>query len=128
MSARVVRALQRQSDRQHHQRLAAGPTWAEQDLVFTRATGQPLRPEYVLRHLYKLSEDAQLPRIRVHDLRHFAATTMLSAQVPLAIASKTMRHSTPSTTTEIYGHLLRHVAHQAVDTALTTAEHHNQAA
>jgi hypothetical protein len=37
-----------------------------------------------------------------------------------------MRHSTLSTTTEIYGHLLRHAAHQAVDAidhALTTAEH-----
>jgi len=50
---------------------------------------------------------------------------MLSTQVPLAMASKTMRHSTLSTTTEIYGHLLRHAAHQAVDAidnALTTAE------
>ena len=51
----------------------------------------------------------------MHDLRHFAATTMLSSQVPLAMASKTMRHSTLSTTTEGYGHLLRHVAQQAVD-------------
>ena len=50
---------------------------------------------------------------------------MLSSQVPLAMASKAMRHSTLSTTTEIYGHLLRHVAHQAVDaidTALRVAE------
>jgi integrase len=72
-----------------------------------------------------------LPRIRVHDLRHFAATTMLSSQVPLAITSKTMRHSTLSTTTEIYGHLLRHAAHQAVDAidvALTTAENDPPAA
>jgi hypothetical protein len=62
---------------------------------------------------------------RTHDLRHFAATTMLSTQVPLAMASKTMRHSTLSTTTEIYGHLLRHAAHPAVDAidhALTTAD------
>lgn len=50
---------------------------------------------------------------------------MLSSQVPLAMASKAMRHSTLSTTTEVYGHLLRHVAHQAVDaidTALGLAE------
>jgi hypothetical protein len=56
---------------------------------------------------------------------------MLSSQVPLAMASKTMRHSTLSTTTEVYGHLLRHVAQQAVDaidTALTSAESSTQAA
>ena len=32
-----------------------------------------------------------------------------------------MRYSTLSTT-EVYGHLVRHLAHQAVDAALTTAE------
>jgi integrase len=50
---------------------------------------------------------------------------MLSAQIPVAMASKTMRHSTLSTTTEIYGHLMRYVALQAVDAienALNTAE------
>jgi hypothetical protein len=54
----------------------------------------------------------------------FAATMMLSSQVPLAMASKTMRHSTLSTTTEIYGHLLRQVGRDAVtaiDAALTAA-------
>jgi integrase len=35
LSERVVRALERQRERQHVQRLAAGPAWAEQDLVFT---------------------------------------------------------------------------------------------
>lgn len=127
----VVRALQRQSERQQNQRRTAGAQWSEQDLVFTRATGQPLRPEYVLRRLHQLAADADLPRIRVRDLRHFAATTMLSAQIPLAMASKTTRRSTLSTTTEIYGHLLRHVAQQAVDAidqALTAAEHNQRAA
>jgi integrase len=131
LSARAVRALHRQAERQRVLRLATGPAYRDQDLVFTRRDGQPLRPEYVLRHLHQLTNDAGLPRIRVHDLRHFAATTMLSSQVPLAMASKTMRHSTLSTTTEVYGHLLRHVAQQAVDaidTALTSAENPTQAA
>jgi integrase-like protein len=122
LSSRAVRALHRQAERQRVLRLAPGAPYRDQDLVFTRHNGQPLRPEYVLRHLHQLASEAGLPRIRVHDLRHFAATTMLSSQVPLATASKTMRHSTLSTTTEVYGHLLRHVAQQAVDaidTALT---------
>ena len=84
-----------------------------------------------MRRLHTLTAETGLPRIRVHDLRHFAATTMLSSQVPLAMASKAMRHSTLSTTTEVYGHLLRHVAHQAVDaidTALRLAEEHLRSA
>lgn len=121
LSPRGVRALRRQAERQRMLGLAAGSGYQDQDLVFTRRNGQPLRPEYVLRHLRQLTADAGLPRIRVHDLRHFAATTMLSSQVPLAMASKTMRHSTLSTTTEVYGHLLRHAV-EAIDLALTAAE------
>jgi integrase len=131
LSSRAVRALHRQAERQCVLRRATGAAYRDQDLVFTRRDGQPLRPEYVLRHIHQLTSEAGLPRIRVHDLRHFAATTMLSSQVPLAMASKTMRHSTLSTTTEVYGHLLRHVAQQAVDaidTALTSAENPTQAA
>jgi len=114
LSNRVTAALQNQAERQ-----------PDRALVFTRRGGQPLRPEYVLHRFHKLTEQAGLPRIRVHDLRHFAATTMLSSQVPLAMASKTLRHSTLSTTTEIYGHLLRQVALDAVkaiETALKEAE------
>lgn len=125
LSDRAVSALRRRADRQQRLQVAAGAAYRDQDLVFTRRHGRPLRPEYVLRRLHTLTDEAGLPRIRVHDLRHFAATTMLSSQVPLAMASKAMRHSTLSTTTEVYGHLLRHVAHQAVDaidTALRLAE------
>jgi len=69
LSPRSVRALRRQAERQRALRLAAGPGYQDQDLVFTRRNGQPLRHEYVLRHLRQLTTDAGLPRIRVHDLR-----------------------------------------------------------
>jgi integrase len=116
-------ALTRQRERV--QRLMLRPVYVDQGLVFARRDGRPLRPEYVLRHFRDLTEAAGLPRIRVHDLRHFAATTMLSSQVPLAMASKTMRHSTLSTTMEIYGHLLRQVgpdAVEAIETALAVVD------
>ncbi|MCT2587917.1 site-specific integrase [Actinophytocola gossypii] len=115
LSDRVIAALRRQAARQ-----------PGHDLVFTRRTGQPLRPDYVLRHFHDLSAQAGLPRIRVHDLRHFAATTMLSSQVPLVMASRTLRHSTVSTTTEIYAHLLKPLANDAVNTieaALARCDH-----
>ncbi|WP_433270863.1 site-specific integrase [Actinosynnema sp. CS-041913] len=104
LSDRVVTALRNQSIRQ-----------PGRDLVFTRRDGHPLRHEHVLHRFHSLTAAAGLPRIRVHDLRHFAATTMLNSRVPLAVISRAMRHSNLSTTTEVYGHLLRHVAHDAVD-------------
>jgi integrase len=111
LSDRVVTALQRQRLRQ-----------PGRDLVFSRRDGNPLRPEYVLHHFHQLTAAAGLPKIRVHDLRHFAATTMLNSRVPLAVISRAMRHSTLSTTTEVYGHLLRHVAHDAADVIANTLD------
>ncbi|MGC9669747.1 site-specific integrase [Planosporangium sp. 12N6] len=126
LSARAIAALHRQTARQHRQ----WPTLTVPEperLVFSRPDGRPLRPEYVLRHFRRLTTDARLPRIRVHDLRHAAATIMITSGVPLAVVSKTLRHSTLSVTVNIYGHLTRQAAHDAVEataTALDTATLH----
>ncbi|MFJ2833661.1 hypothetical protein ACIPC1_40000 [Streptomyces sp. NPDC087263] len=59
----------------------------------------------------------------VHDLRHLAAT--LTIGVPLTVVSKTLRHSTVSTTANLYSHPTQQAAREAVDTiqqTLTRAE------
>ncbi|MFN3265330.1 MAG: tyrosine-type recombinase/integrase [Deinococcales bacterium] len=43
-----------------------------------------------------------LPRLRVHDLRHTAATLLLQANVPMEIVSKVLSHTKISITTDIY--------------------------
>jgi integrase len=118
LSNRVVSAFKRQARRQ----AALGVT---SDLVFSQPNGAPRRPESVLHHFHRLCAAAGVPRIRVHDLRHLAATLMISSQVPLAMASKTLRHSKLSITVDTYGHLVPYAAQQAVDAiaeALADAE------
>ncbi|WP_406111562.1 tyrosine-type recombinase/integrase [Streptomyces sp. NBC_01003] len=56
----------------------------------------------VLDRLHRLSDEAGVPRITVHDLRHLAATITITAGVPLTVVSKTLRHSTLSTTANLY--------------------------
>lgn len=56
-----------------------------------------------------------LPKIRIHDLRHGAATLLLAAGVPLAIVSKMLRHSKVGITADLYGHLVPEVATEAAD-------------
>ncbi len=47
-----------------------------------------------------------VPRhVRFHDLRHTTATLLLKAGVPLATVQRILRHSNPTITSEIYGHL-----------------------
>ncbi|WP_161500827.1 tyrosine-type recombinase/integrase [Embleya scabrispora] len=61
------------------------------------------------------SAQAGVPQFTMHDLRRVAATLTITAGVPLTVVSKTLRHSTLSTTANIYAHLTRQAAHDAVD-------------
>ncbi|MEF9886547.1 tyrosine-type recombinase/integrase [Streptomyces sp. P9-A4] len=90
--------------------------------MFCRPDGRPLRPPLVLDRLHRLSEETGAPWVTVHDLRHLAATITIIAGVPLTVVSKTLRHSTPSTTANRYSHFSQQAAHQAVDHILSGAE------
>ena len=125
LSTRVVAALRRQRDRQDGERAAWGDAYADHGLIFCRENGEPLRPEYVLRRFRTLTAAAGLPRVRVHDLRHLAASMMIAAGVPLPIVSKTLRHSTVAITADVYSHMTADIAREAVDAmaaALDAAE------
>ncbi|GAA1711999.1 site-specific integrase [Streptomyces yatensis] len=76
-------------------------------------------------HFKRLAAQAKVPIITLHDLRHLAATVPITAGIPLLTVSKTLRHSTLSTTANIYSHLTRQAARdavEAIDTALTKAD------
>lgn len=115
LSARVVAAFERQRRRQDADQVEWGEAYQGLGLVFARENGTPLRPEYVLARFLVLTEAAGLPRVRLHDLRHLAATLMLAAGVPLALVSKTLRHSKVGITADLYAHLTREAALAAAD-------------
>jgi integrase len=115
MSARVVAAMVRQAGRQEVERAQWGDAYEDDQLVFCRENGAPLRPKYVLQRFHELSEEAGLPRVRIHDLRHLAVTLMLSEGVPLAVVSKFVRHSQVGITSDLYGHLTREASTAAAD-------------
>jgi integrase len=47
-----------------------------------------------------------LPDVRLHDLRHTAATLALAAGVPVRDVSYALGHSSPSVTLNVYGHAI----------------------
>ncbi|MEV4740928.1 tyrosine-type recombinase/integrase [Streptomyces sp. NPDC049555] len=111
ISGRVATALQRR-------RRARCPSTAEGlegDFVFHRPDGRPIHPEYALNRFHLLSREAGVSRTTIHDLRHLSATISINAGVPLAVVSKTLRHSTLSTTANVYSHLTAQAAREAVD-------------
>lgn len=58
---------------------------------------------------------ARLPRIRLHDLRHTAATLMLGKGVHPKIVSEMLGHSTVGITLDLYSHVTPTMQRQADD-------------
>jgi len=75
----AVAALERHKHIQLEQRRLADDAWTEYGLVFTNAVGGPLDGRNLRRRSFpRLLEKAGLPHFRIHDLRHSAATLLLS--------------------------------------------------
>jgi integrase len=82
-------------------------------LVFGDLEGGYSHPERVTRRFRRdvdrcraeLGEDA-VPVIRLHDLRHTHATSLLEAGVPVHVVSKRLGHASPVITMTIYAHLM----------------------
>jgi len=60
-------------------------------------------------------ERAGLPPIRLHDLRHTAASLALQAGVPMKVVSEQLGHSSLAITADTYTSVLPAVAHAAAE-------------
>ncbi len=101
---------------QAEDRRCAGPRWLDQwGLVFTNEQGWPTDAKAVRRRLDTALARAGLPHIRVHDLRHTAASLMLAAGTPLKVVQEVLGHSTIAVTSEVYAHLAPELAREATD-------------
>jgi hypothetical protein len=115
LTERAVGALLDQWLRQETVRDNWAEAYQDGDLVFARESGEPLRPDFVTKRFRALVVAAGLRPVRPHDLRHGAASLMLSAGVPMAIVSKMLRHSSIGITVDTYGHLSEETARTASD-------------
>ena len=112
----TIEALHRQRARQLEWRLRAGAAWQESAHIFTGATGEPYSsPHLVNCHLLPLLARAGLPRIRLHDLRHSAASLLLALDVPLKVIQEIMGHSNISVTANTYAHTMSSLHVDAMD-------------
>ncbi|MGP3917625.1 tyrosine-type recombinase/integrase [Nonomuraea sp. 10N515B] len=110
-----VRLLKAWAIRQKRERLAAGEKWIDSGRVFTDELGAPLRIDYIGDHFDVLVNQAGLPPIRLHDLRHCAATFMLLAKVDKKVVSETLGHKQYAFTQDIYTSVVPELAEAAAE-------------
>ncbi len=75
----TVAALRAHRDRQRAEAAAYGPGYRASGFVFTNLNGAPMGPDRLTRTFKTLAAQAGLPPVRLHDLRHGAATLALAA-------------------------------------------------
>ncbi len=103
----ALEALKQHRERQLEAKLQAGTAWQEHDYVFCTSIGTHLNPTRdMLDQLKALLKKAGLPDIRFHDLRHSAATLLLSVGVHPKVVQEVLGHSQISITMDVYSHVL----------------------
>lgn len=98
----VVEAAQRRRKLILEQKLRTGSSYADKGLMCALGNGDCVSPQTLYHRFKRLLKKAELPDIRFHDLRHSCATLLLDWDVPLAVISKMLGHSTIAITADIY--------------------------
>lgn len=106
--------------RRNQWQLAAGHDWPTTGLFFVKPDGQPWHPELISDRFEHLVTNSGLPPIRLHDLRHCAATYLKAAGADLKTIQETLGHSSITITADTYTSVIQELeAEQAKADAAT---------
>jgi integrase len=107
--------LEQQKERQEKERIAAGSSWQGSPCVFTTPIGTPVDPRGDYREFRKLLGRAGVSSVRLHDLRHTAASLLLAQGVPARVVMEILGHSQIALTMNTYSHVAPEVSREAAE-------------
>jgi integrase len=128
LSPAAVEIIQDHRVKQLEERLLLG--LGKPELVFTRATGEPINPRNFTKEFARIAKRAGV-QITFHGLRHAHITALLRAGVHPKIAADRAGHSSITVTMDRYSHVIEGMqadAAQRIDGALRQALGSNQVA
>jgi len=86
----------------------SGAKLTDESFIFSREPDGliPWIPGNVTRRFQSLRRALGYDSMRLHDLRHFTATRLMAAGVPVRTVSGRLGHANPSTTLSVYSHFV----------------------
>lgn len=115
LPAPLLTALRDHQQQQAKEQITAGSLWRGSPCVFTTPVGTPIDPRNDYREFKKLLAHAELPSVRLHDLRHTAASLLLAQGVPARVVMEILGHSAIALTMNTYSHVAPEVSREAAD-------------
>ncbi|MFD0772369.1 tyrosine-type recombinase/integrase [Streptomonospora algeriensis] len=111
----TVAVLRRHQAAQQQEAQTAGRPWEEDGYVFTAPRGNALAPDSLTRLFQRRLRQSGLPPVRLHDLRHGAATLALAAGAELKVVQAMLGHASIVVTADTYASVLPETAHAAAE-------------
>jgi integrase len=115
LSPAAIAVLADQKQRVGAMRRALGAAWQEWGLVFPSQVGTPLDGANVTKHLQRKLQEANLPVVTFHALRHTCATLLLEQGIPARVVMDQLGHSQISLTLNTYSHVRPAMQTEAAD-------------
>jgi integrase len=110
LDAATLSTIRKYRTRQKEHRLAHGANWNDTGRIFTQDDGSWLHPGKVTDHFQRLITDSGLPPVRLHDLRHGAATLAYAAGADTKDIQEMLGHANLNFTSDTYTSVLPQLA------------------
>ena len=120
----VVEELRRHKIRQAEELLRLGIRQTDETYVVAQANGAPLKPQSLTHEFVRFMASADIPHVRLHDLRHSHATHLFASGVHPKVVQERLGHSSVGLTLDTYSHVLPGMQEDAaarIDAALQEA-------
>ncbi len=120
LDSHTLQELREHRDRMAEARREAAEAhlpWPVTAKVFVREDGTEIHPDYLTDRFDLLCAKLGLPPVRLHDLRHLAATLLLGAGADLKVVQEVLGHSTIVLTADTYTSVLPSLDRESAEKA-----------